>query len=123
VVQVSVTMCSLPLEVPSLSAIGTVGASPEEEHVEIQVDSTRAPSPVADHCHHRPSSPAPAGSTYAGTIVVRRWQPAARAVPSLPCLNSSATPHACRPRLISTGHRHLPNGMGGLDPTSSDADA
>jgi hypothetical protein len=29
------TMCSLPLEVPSLSAIGTVGASPEEEHVEI----------------------------------------------------------------------------------------
>jgi hypothetical protein len=47
VVQVSVVECTLPLDVSSPLATGAVVAPPAEEPVEIQMDSTWAPSPVA----------------------------------------------------------------------------
>jgi hypothetical protein len=63
VVQVPVVLCDLPLDESTPPATGVVPASSASEPVEVHMDATRAPSPVAGHRRGRspssPSSPPP----------------------------------------------------------------
>jgi hypothetical protein len=58
VVQVPVVLCDLPLDESRPPTTSVVPASPAREPVEVHMDATRAPSPVAGHRRSRsPSSP------------------------------------------------------------------
>jgi hypothetical protein len=58
VVQVSVVLCSLPLDESSPPTTEVVPASPAREPVEVHMGAPRAPSPVTGHRRSRsPSSP------------------------------------------------------------------
>jgi hypothetical protein len=58
VVQVPVVLCDLPLDESTPPVTGAVPASSAGEPVEVHMDATRAPSPVAGHRRGRsPSSP------------------------------------------------------------------
>jgi hypothetical protein len=58
VVQVPVVLCDLPLDESTPPTTGVVPASPAREPVEVHIDATCAPSPVAGHRRSRsPSSP------------------------------------------------------------------
>jgi hypothetical protein len=58
VVQVPVVLCDLPLDESTPPATGVVPALSASEPVEVHMDATRAPSPVAGHSRSRsPSSP------------------------------------------------------------------
>jgi hypothetical protein len=63
VVQVLVVLCDLPLDESTPPATGFVPASSASEPVEVHMDATRAPSPVAGHRRSRspfsPPSPPP----------------------------------------------------------------
>jgi hypothetical protein len=63
VVQVPVVLCDLPLDESTPPTTGVVPASPAREPVEVHMDATHAPSPVAGHHRNRspslPPSPPP----------------------------------------------------------------
>jgi hypothetical protein len=132
VVQVPVTECLLPATARSHIVTGKQNRcciTGDGAHGDLDGLNT-SPFIVAGRHRRCSSSLPPTRSASTGTIAARRWEPASsflnssiEAGPSAPQLHVVVSATARHRHMISTGHRHLPNDVGGHAATAFDTEA